>query len=101
MTSLTDGFLQLGIKQVQLFKDDPETFLELLITAPSQRSVLFSVYNTLRSSGRITPMEDLPEEFKKDIWQEAKDRAKGRLPVDKLILLSKCLYVLNWLLENQ
>ena len=98
--SLTTAFEELGRKQCATFKAHPEEYLELLVTAGSQRSVMFSVYNILRSSGKLTPMEDLPLEFKTDIWQEAQKIAKGRLSKEKMILLARCLYVLNWLLDN-
>ena len=97
MTPL-EGFTKLGFQQAQTFKDHPEAYLELLVTAGSQRSVMYSVYSTMRSSGMIKSIEDLPEEYRRDIWEEAKKIAAGRLDQQKIILLSKCLYCLNTIL---
>lgn len=97
---LAEGVIELGYKQAELCRQDPETYLELLITAPSQRSILFNVYNSLRTAGRLKMLELLPENERREIWQEAKKLAKGRLPMEKLILLSKCLYTLNHLLQQ-
>jgi hypothetical protein len=99
--NLSESFIDLGRKQAQLFRDNPEIFLECLIEYPSQRSVLFAIYNSLRMRGEIKTMEALPENERREIWNTAKELAKGRLPVDKMILLSKVLYTLNWLLEKQ
>ena len=100
MSQLTKAFLYLGLQQAQSFKSNPEVYLELLVTAPSQRSIMFNVYAFLKSSGKIRSIELLPETEKRDIYEEAKKLAKGRLPVENLVRLSKALYVLNWLLEN-
>lgn len=100
MSTLQQEFIDLGYKQAAVCRENPEAYLNLLVTAPSQRKVLFSVYNALRMSGRLKALELLPEEERREIWNEAKKLAAGRLPKDKLILLSKCLYTLNYLLQT-
>lgn len=93
-------YIDLGYKQAALCRQNPEAYLNLLVTASSQRSIMFSAYNSLRMRGQLKAIELLPEEARREIWQSAKDLAKGRLPTDKLILLSKCLMALNYLLET-
>jgi hypothetical protein len=97
---ITSEFVELGYKQAALCRENPEVYLNLLVTAQSQRSIMFSAYNSLRMAGKLKAIELLPEEARREIWQSAKDLAKGRLPTDKLILLSKCLMALNYLLET-
>jgi hypothetical protein len=97
---IKSDFVDLGYKMAAQCRENPEVFLDLLITAPSQRSILFSAYNSLRMRGKLKAIELLPEEARREIWQSAKDLAKGRLPTDKFVLLSKVLYTLNYLLET-
>jgi hypothetical protein len=101
MTSLTEGFLQLGMKQAALFKNEPDLYLNCLVKYSGQRVILYSTYRMLVSSGRIKRIEDLPIDFKREIFEEAKRVANGRLPTDKLVMLSCILYCLEFLLSNQ
>lgn len=100
MINTQQQFIDLGYKQAAVCRENPEVYLNLLVTAPSQRTVLFSVYNALRMCGRLKALELLPEDERREIWDEAKRLAAGRLPKDKLVLLSKCLYTLNYLLQT-
>ena len=100
MSNLQQGFIDLGYKQAAVCRENPEAYLNLLVTAPSQRKVLFSVYNALRTAGRLKAVELLAEDERREIWDEAKKLAAGRLPKEKLILLSKILYTLNYLLSD-
>jgi hypothetical protein len=99
MTSLASAFVELGKKQAQTFKKYPEDYLELLVTAPSQRSVLNSVYRILCQREGFKPIEDLPEENRRELWAAAKKLAAGRLDTYKTVLLCRCLYTLEWLMN--
>jgi hypothetical protein len=100
MTNITQGFVELGYKQAACCRENPEVYLESMIKFPSQRAVMFQVYNSLRQSGKIKAVELLPESERREIWEEAKKLANGRLPKEKLIPLSKILYALNYLLQT-
>jgi hypothetical protein len=100
MSSLTAGFYTLGLKQAQTFREHPDDYLECLVKFSSQRSILYTCYRFLKSSGIIQPLENLPIEFKRDIFDKAKEIAKGRLDRDKMVVLSACLYCLEFLLDN-
>jgi hypothetical protein len=101
MISIREGFIALGYKQAAICEKDPETFITCLVKYGSQRSVMMAVYNTLVASKLLTRIEDLPEEKKRGWWEQAKTDAAGRLPADKVKVLARCLYVLDWLLQNQ
>ena len=100
MKTLTQGFVELGYKQAAVCRENPEVYLEALVIFPSQRTVMFQVYNSLRQSGFLKAVELLPESERREIWEEAKKLSRNRLPKEKLIPLSKILYALNYLLQT-
>ena len=100
MTTIREGYITLGFKQARLCAENPEAYIRALVNYGSQRSVLMTVYNALVQDGRLRRIEDLPEEKKREWWEQAKTDAAGRLPADKLKVLVRCLYVLDWLLQT-
>jgi hypothetical protein len=100
MTTVNEGYLKLGADMAASCRENPEVFAECLVKFPSQRSVLFSVYGVLRTTGQLKMLENCDEETRRYYWDESKKLSAGRLPKEKLILLSKILYCLDHLLAN-
>jgi hypothetical protein len=100
MTTVREGYITLGYRQAALCAENPEAYIRTLVNYGSQRSVLMTVYNALVQDGRLPRIEDLPEQTKREWWEQAKTDAAGRLPADKLKVLARCLYVLDFLLQT-
>jgi hypothetical protein len=100
MTDITQGFIELGIKQASLCRENPTAYINTLVTANSQRLVLMNVYGSMVRQGLLKKIEDMEESEKRSYWQMAKADAGGRLPEDKLKMLCRCLYCLDHLLSN-
>jgi hypothetical protein len=98
--NVTEGYIELGAKMAASCRENPEAFANLLVTAPSQRSVLFTIYNALRMKNELKSLEGCDEKTRRYYWTEAKALSMGRLPQEKLILLSKCIYTIEYLLAN-
>jgi hypothetical protein len=100
MDIINKGFIEMGYKQAEMCRNNPEVYINLLVTAGSQRTVLWNVYGAMVAEKIIEPIEALSEIRRRELWNQAKADGKGRLEADKLILLAKCLYTINFLLEN-
>lgn len=101
MNTMAAGFIELGRKQAELCRQDKDTYLNLLVTAGSQRLILMNVYRVVVNENILESLESLPEENKREFWEEAKTLAAGRLPADKLKTLALCLYTICYLLERK
>lgn len=100
MTDITEGFIELGIKQANLCRTNPEAYISTLVTANSQRLIMMNVYNSMVRQERLIKIEELERAIKAEYWVMAKNAGAGKLPEDKLKMLSRCLYCLDHLLSN-
>lgn len=69
--------------------------LESIERVQTFRNILVEVYWELLKEGRITRIEDLPEEDKKELWAEA---VKTSLDTKERVQYCRAIYCLNSLL---
>lgn len=94
-------YLDLGKMYAEDFEKDNIMFMSGLIGIERAQDILCGCYHFLCSVNKLTDLELLPIEGKKIIWETAKEMADGRLKNnDQMIKLCKCLYALEYLLNN-
>jgi hypothetical protein len=86
----------LGGMQVQLFESNHPVYMDVFCSGEGIRKIICSYYDRLVSEGKIFPIEVLEPEFKKELKELAKDIGAGRLNIDGLVQLCKCLHVLAY-----
>lgn len=93
-------WLELGKKQSSLFVDNNLSYMESLVTCIVPRKIMHMCYYILLANKKIKKIEDLPLDQKTSIWEMAKEISNGRLGGPDLIILSKCLYALEFFLNQ-
>ncbi len=91
--------LDLGKKQSEIFISDNIGYVNSIITCKVPRQILLDCYSVLTRSGILKPIEDMPKEEKRNVWETAKEFAKDRLDKDQLIELVKALISLEYFLQ--
>lgn len=100
MTDISQQFVELGIKQAAICRENPVAYIATLVSANSQRLIMMNVYRSLIQNGLITKIEDLEESTKIEYWRMAVGDGASRLDKDKLKTLATCYYCLDYLLSN-
>lgn len=85
---------------VQACLRDPNTFIECLVKFSSVRGEVLIYYTDAVSRKEILSLYALPDEIKRHYWTEAKRESAGRLSLNPLKDLAKCLYFIDHLLVN-
>ena len=98
MDRINEKVIQMGYEQARACARNPPVYFECLVKFGGHRGSLKTVYNALVAEGLILPIEKAPESLKREIWQMAKEDAAGRLELEKLKILAKCLYAMSYLL---
>lgn len=98
---VTGSWIELGRKQASLFMDNNLPYVECLITADCNRSILNTCYNVLVRSKKMIPIDKLPEKEKLTLWETAKEFAKDRMNKEQLIELVKALLTLEYFLNEK
>lgn len=96
MTS-QNSIIKTGIWYVEQFEKDNCFFMECLVTMSAVREIMIMVYNRLIVDNKILPIETLDEELKKELWINAHEFSKNRLPANEVKKLCKVLTVLKLL----
>lgn len=65
----------------------------------SLRSMWYEIYRDSISNEVFKPVEDLPQEEKKELWNYTRELAPN-LPHEEKIKLSKCLIAIEYYLNN-
>lgn len=92
-------WLAIGKKQSDLFMSNNVGYMDLLVTADCPRSIMNTCYNILVRIKKISPIEKLDPSEKINLWESAKEFAKGRMNNDGLTELSKALIALEYFLN--
>lgn len=95
MDSLIDPWLQLGIKQMEVFDQNNEVYMQCLVAQPTLREIWRMVYTRAVIGKLLTPIEKVPMEVKTQLWTEAKEIAAGLLNHDETVTLSKALLTIK------
>lgn len=91
----TDPWLQLGIKQMDVFDSDPVVYMNCLVAHPVLREIWRMVYMRAVVLKMLVPIEKIPVEVKTQLWEEAKEIAGGLLNQEETIVLSKALLTIK------
>lgn len=104
MGQFTDTVIRQGFEQAAICdrkgKESADAFVAFLAKSASQRSFMFMVYNALVSTKTIPPIAEIKPEEKAAYWQQANTASAGRLNKGQLIILSKILYGMDYLIAN-
>jgi hypothetical protein len=79
--------VQIGRK----FIEDPENVKKSLAFKSNSGS-LYQTYLSLIKNGELTPIEQLDDDRKRDLWEQAKEVSSD---VQQCIVISKCIYLLE------
>jgi hypothetical protein len=96
----SQAWIDLGRKQVDVFTQDHETYLECIVKYKGIRDIMMAVYKTLLSIKILQPLEEQPYEGKLHVWETAKEIAKDRMDKEGVIKLSKILYTIEYYLNK-
>jgi len=91
----TDPWLQLGIKQMDVFDSDPVVYMNCLVAHPVLREIWRMVYVRSVMKKMLTPIEQVPVEVKNQLRAEAKEIGAGLLNHEETIVLSKALLTIK------
>lgn len=95
MNPEVDPWIIFGVKQMELFDKDNVTFVNCLVFGEGMRKSMIEVYRAIVKYGIAPKIEDLPVLEKEKIWLRANAVAENRIAKDRLIELSKALYVIE------
>lgn len=95
MSQQTDPWLQLGIKQMDLFDNNPVVYMNCLVAHPTLREIWRMVYVRAVLKNMLTPIEQVPVDIKNQLWTEAKEISTGLLNHEETIILSKALLTIK------
>ena len=100
MKTISEITIELVKKHIEIFHQNNVVFMNCLVTGNGLKGIFLSVYNTLIISKKIIAIELLPVDQKKELWEGAKEFADNRLNNEDCIKFSKCLYVLEYFLNQ-
>lgn len=95
----SEMLFDLGKLQVELFHENNEAYMSCLVTCDSTREVMHEVYNMLVRKDFIDPVEKLTTDEKQNLWTLTKEYAAGRIDKARMVMLSKSLIALEYLLN--
>lgn len=90
-----DPWLLLGIKQMDVFDDNPVVYMNCLVAHPVLREIWRMVYTRAVFKKMLTPIEQVPVDIKNQLWTEAKEMGAGLLNHEETIVLSKALLTIK------
>lgn len=95
-------FMNFGRKQARLFEQDNISYTEALLRLTGSRKMMVWLYYRLRNYKYITPIEDLSQEEKEQMWQFTKEICVGEHRVkEKMRQMSLSFYALEYFLNEQ
>lgn len=100
MPTFTELYLEFGAKMAKGSLENPGAFCSTLIKDASQRNNAMNAYRALLASLKIIPIEELPTAKKMEYWEMAKKDNAGRLDIEKLKVVCKCLYMIDHYISN-
>lgn len=90
---------KLAMLQLGTFQKDQLGYLNGLIGCDSVRKLMLSLYLNFVNGNKLSAIETLTENEKKDIWLTANDIVGDKLERDALVQFAKILYFLEYLLS--
>lgn len=94
------SFIYLGKRQAESFEKDNIRYMKALPFVEVPQIILLQCYNIFVSSRKIKKIEELPVQDKQTIFDTAKEISMGKLGKEQLVRLCKCLYSLEFILNN-
>lgn len=89
----------LAKKQAELFNENNITYIDCLVRSNGLKSIWLGAYADLINLKEIEPIDKLPSDEKKILWETATEFSKGLLSKENNIELCKALYTLEYLLS--
>lgn len=86
----------LGSMQIELFESNQVLYMDAYCNGAGIRDIMNGYYNRLVADKKIIAIENLDPEYKKELKSTAIEIADGRLNVDGMVQLCKCLQVLAY-----
>lgn len=100
MITLRRQFIELGMKQAETCRSNPDLYCEMLITEASQRNIMMNVYNAMLHEGMMEPIEKISREKQMTYWEVVKRDNAGRIrDIEKLKNIMRIHYCLDILLS--
>lgn len=95
MDPLQDEWIIMGMKQMDSFDQDNESYLNVMVNGTALLEIWKSVYARAVYLKVLVPIEESPKEYKEQVWREVHDIAKGKLSKEEKIALCKALYTMK------
>ena len=98
-TSFRDGMFKLSGMYVAAFQNKPEETLKMFCNTTVPLEVMQSCYKYLTHEKFMVKIEDLEEDYKVKLWQQAKQTCPTADKV-KATKLCRCIWLINFILEK-
>lgn len=85
----------LGRQEVDMFEGNMSIYIDCYISSTAKKEIMEKYYLRLVSDKIIIKLEDCDVEYKKELWESAKEISAGRLNNNGCIELSKCLHIFS------
>lgn len=95
MNPIDDIWIQLGIKQMDIFDQNNEAYMSMLVNGTSLVSIWKVVYERAIALKVLTPLDETPSDYKRLLWREAYDLSKGKLNKEEMSSLCRALYTMK------
>jgi len=94
--------LDVGRKYARSFEQDNLRFTDSLLNLGGCRKMMVWLYCLLRNIGKLTPLEELPQEEKEHMWEFVKEICVGEhRQREKMREMMMVFYTLEYFLNEQ
>lgn len=85
----------LGRQEIEMFEGNMAAYLSAYTSSTAKKEIMEKYYLFLVSDNIIPKVEDCDLEYKKQLWESAKELSAGKLNTDGCIGFSKCLHIFS------
>lgn len=94
-----EGMEKLATIYVTTFQNNPDETLQMFCNTTVPLEVMNSVYGYFVNENSIQKIEDLPQDIKMKLWNQAKVTCPNASK-DKTVRLCRCIWMINFILEK-
>lgn len=94
MKTTIEASIWLGQMQVEMYRLNPNVYMNAFCNGSAMRSIMVTYYNILTKKGQLMYIEVLEPELKKDLKKTAVEISAGRLGISECVDLCKCIHII-------
>jgi hypothetical protein len=93
---------RIGRKETELFEEDNMKYLDTLTWSGLRRGIMVWVYNDLSRDKKLTRIEDLDQDTKKQMWNTVREMCAGKTDDKKIMIeIAKSFYLIEYFLNKR